>query len=44
MGVDEVKNFIPVSAPPKMMGKECEFDTVPMLDLKLTQTNQSFFE
>jgi len=39
MGFDDHKNFIPASAPPKMMGKEVDHDTVPMLDLKLTQTS-----
>jgi hypothetical protein len=42
MCIDDTKNFIPASAPPKMMGKEVGYDTVPMLDLKLTQTTSVY--
>jgi len=42
MGFGDNKNFVLASAPPKMMGKE-DYDTVPMLDLKLTQT-ASFYD
>jgi hypothetical protein len=42
MCIDNNKNFIPASAPPKMMGKEVDYDTVPMLDLKLTQTTSIY--
>jgi len=38
LGFGENKNFVQVSAPPKMMGKEMPIDQVPMLDLKVTQT------